>query len=108
EEIEKALEQQEQAGWEQLQELIKASIEVTKDYERFESPSGRFEILMEPGRDEVLLPYAFEALEKAYDILGKEIGHYPSEPVRVEVYPRATVLADVSTLTKEDIQTSGT
>lgn len=108
EEIDAALAYEEHNDWLVLRELIKASKEVTADYQSFKSPSGRFEILMEPGRDEVLLPYAFEALEKAYEVFGQEIGYYPADPIRVEIYPKALVLADVSTLTQDDIRTSGT
>jgi tetratricopeptide (TPR) repeat protein len=94
--------------WVQLREIVAATHEVTKSYERHVSPSGRFEIFIEPGQDRVLLPYAFEALEAAYEAFGEEIGYKPKTPIRVEVYPRTAVLAKVSTLTEEEIRTSGT
>ena len=106
--LDQALEGENRSDWRRLRDIVEATLEVTADYERHVSPSGRFEIFIEPGRDEVLLPYAFEALEKAYDELGDEIGHHPDQPVRVEVYPRETVLAQVSMLTEDNIRTSGT
>ena len=94
--------------WEQFRQMVAATVEVTEDYERHVSDSGNFEIYVAPGPDEVLVPFAIEALEEAYDLIGDELGHRPDEPVRVEVYPRETVLAQVSALTEENIRTSGT
>ena len=98
----------ENALWSQDREIIKATLEVTKSYEKHTSPDGKFIVYIEPGRDRVLLPYAFEALDAAYDELGKELGHYPETPIRVEVYPTTATLARVSSLTEEEIRTSGT
>ena len=94
--------------WEQLQTLVEQTRSVVDGYKRHESESGRFVMYVEPGPDEVLVPFAFEALELAYDAIGEELGHYPDEPVRVEVYPSESVLADVSLLTEENIRNSGT
>ncbi len=92
----------------QLREIIHNTLEVTKNYERHISPSKRFEIYIAPGRDRVLLPYAFEALDAAYDALAEELGYHPPTPIRVEIYPETAVLAKVSTLSDEEIRTSGT
>lgn len=106
--LDAALSEEDRSDWRRMRDLVEATLEVTADYERHVSPSGRFEIYVEPGRDEVLLPYAFDALEKAYEELGQEIDHRPDQPVRVEVYPRESVLAQVSMLTEDNIRTSGT
>ena len=98
----------ENAMWKADRDIIDATREVTKDYEKHTSPDGKFIVYIEPGRDRVLLPYAFEALDAAYDELGKELGHYPETPIRVEVYPTTATLARVSSLTEEEIRTSGT
>ncbi len=108
EHLDRALERSDNGQWRSLRELVASTLEVTEDYEKHVSPSGRFEIFISPGRDEVLLPYAFEALEAAYEAFGEELGYRPEPPVRVEIYPRATVLAQVSQLTEENIRTSGT
>jgi tetratricopeptide (TPR) repeat protein len=94
--------------WQSLRALIAATHDVTKDYERHVSPSGRFEIAIEPGADRVLLTYAFDALDRAYDVLAGTLGHRPLPPIRIEVYPRTSVLAQVSLLTEEEIRASGT
>ena len=107
--MERAVEGEAHPSWEQYRDIIEATIEVTADYERHVSPSGRFEVYVEAdSRDEILVPYALEALEKAYDRIGDELGYRPKETVRVEIYPRETVLAQVSLLSEENIRTSGT
>lgn len=94
--------------WSQTQTIIAETRDVVKDYESHLSPKGRFEVFIEPGRDRVLLPYALDALDIAYDELGKELGVYPPTPIRVEVYPATSTLARVSSLTDAEIRTSGT
>ncbi len=107
--MERAVERESHPSWQQYRDIIEATIEVTTDYERHVSPSGNFEIYVEANsRDEILVPYALEALEKAYDELGDELGYRPEETVRVEIYPRESVLAQVSLLTEDNIRTSGT
>jgi tetratricopeptide (TPR) repeat protein len=96
------------ADWAHMREITQATMEVTKGYERHLSPKGRFAIYIEPGKDRVLLPFAFEALDKAYDEIGKELGYFPPTPIRLEIYPQTAVLAKVSILTEEEIRTSGT
>lgn len=106
--IDQALAQSPLAELQHFRELVSATHNVTKNYKKVRSPKGYFEIAVEPGKDEVLLPFAFEALDKAYEELGRDLGHFPPVPVRVEVYPRTSTLAEVSTLTDAEIRTSGT
>jgi len=106
--LDQALTQVERADWQELRELIAATKEVTKDHEVHRSPRGYFEISIPPGKDRVLLGYAFEALDRAYEALADELGYRPATPVRVEVYDHTSVLAKVSILTEEEIRTSGT
>ena len=94
--------------WEQTRQVIENTRDVVNGYEAHLSPKKRFKVYIAPGRDRVLLPYALDALDTAYDELGKELGVYPPTPIRVEVYPSTATLAKVSTLTDEDIRTSGT
>jgi tetratricopeptide (TPR) repeat protein len=88
--------------------LVQKSHETTKNYRRHISPDGFFELRVEPGKDEVLVPYAFETLDRAYKAFRKEFGHAPPTPIVVEMYPSAATLADVTFLTEEQIKTSGT
>ncbi len=60
------------------------------------------------GPDQVLIPYAIEALEKSYEVLGKILGYFPKQKVRVEIYPDRIPFARISPLTLKDIMTSGT
>jgi tetratricopeptide (TPR) repeat protein len=98
----------EKPRWIHLRDLVKATHEVTKDYVKYTSSKGRFEIYVPKGKDQVLIPFAAEALEQAYEEVGDELGYKPATPIRVEVYPRTATLAKVSTLTEQEIRTSGT
>ncbi len=106
--VDQALTQSPRSDWKRLKELVDSTHKVTEKYEKHLSPSKKFEIWIPPGKDKVLLPYAFDALDKAYDTLGEELGYYPPTPIRLEVYPKTKTLAAVSPLTEKDIRTSGT
>lgn len=88
--------------------LITATAETTKGFVTRRDPSGRYEVAIGPGRDEVLVPLAFEALEKADRALLNYLGVRMPGPIRLEIYPSAAALAEVSSLTVEEIETSGT
>ncbi|MFP4599451.1 MAG: tetratricopeptide repeat protein [Persicimonas sp.] len=98
----------ENPAWVHLREVVEATGEVTKDYVKHTSPQGHFEIWVPEGKDEVLVPFAGEALDRAYEEIGDELGYKPATPIRVEVYPQTSVLAKVSSLTEDEIRTSGT
>lgn len=98
-----------------ISELAAASAEVTRGFAEQRSPGGHFVIRYRRGRDEILVPYAAEALEKAWAALGEDFAGIadaeaarPAGPVRVEIYEDITDLARVSTLTIKEIETSGT
>lgn len=73
-----------------------------------EAYSEHFIIRYIPGRDEILVPYAIETLEAAYKRIGKLLGWQPKGRIAVELYPSAKTLAQVSSLTSDDIKNSGT
>lgn len=85
---------------------VKAAYKVTKNYRKVQSP--HFTILYPPGMDKVLVPYAIQALEKAYRELGDLYGYRPPTRVRVEFLSTALNLADMSPLTEGDIVRTGT
>ncbi|MCB9727666.1 MAG: tetratricopeptide repeat protein [Deltaproteobacteria bacterium] len=91
-----------------LLELAKATEEETRDYEEHLTASGHFLIRHAPGIDAVMVPYAEQVLESAWTELTPIFGHQPAPPVRVEIYPRVEVLGAVSSLTVDEIKTSGT
>ena len=91
-----------------LRDLVAASITVVADYDTYLTPDGLFEIRYDASRDAVLIPWAAETLEAAYYEIGYDVGFWPEPPIRVEIYPRARTLAQVSSLTEEAIEGSGT
>lgn len=93
-----------------LAELVDSTREATRGFIEARSPEGHFIIRYQPGKDELLLPYAFATLEAARRTIGGDFDALPllAEPVRVEIYPEVDDLARVSTLTRKEIETSGT
>lgn len=98
-----------------LAELAASTADVTRGFAEQRSAGGHFLIRYRRGRDEVLVPYAAEALEKAWAALGEDFAEVadaslakPSGPVRVEIYEDIVDLSRVSTLTIKEIETSGT
>lgn len=59
-------------------------------------------------KDAILVDYALDALEKAYRAIGGDLQYFPKSPVLVEVFPDAESFCTISTLTREEIETSGT
>jgi tetratricopeptide (TPR) repeat protein len=88
--------------------LVEATLNEVADFAEHVTRGGHFVIRYDPDRDAVLVPYAEEALEGAYAEVGFDFGYWPQEPVRVEIYPRTASLANVSSLTEEQIHNSGT
>jgi tetratricopeptide (TPR) repeat protein len=70
--------------------------------------SEHFIIRVPPGKDELLVPIAAEALEQSYAALSSAFGFQLDHKVAVDVLHDAAGLASVSTLTKQEIETSGT
>lgn len=88
-------------------------IRLAKDTQRIVEKHGRVEsahfiFLFPPGKDEVLVPWALEALEAQRAALEKDLGYAPPEKIRVEIVNDASELSKVSTLSKEAIRTTGT
>ncbi|HSP81373.1 MAG TPA: tetratricopeptide repeat protein [Myxococcaceae bacterium] len=79
---------------------------IVKDHERVESE--HFILYYPKGKDEILAPYALETLESIHRALAEDLGHTPPGKVRVEVVSNARELSRVSTLTYDQIQTTGT
>ncbi len=89
-------------------QLARDTAEVTARYEVAESE--HFSFRYPKGKDEVLVPYALDALERAHQRIGDVVGYHlpPGEKIRVEVVDDAEELARVSTLSLEAIKTTGT
>lgn len=87
--------------------LAKDTRDITKDYVHAES--DHFIFYYPKGKDEVLVPYALETLEAILRAHSTDLGYQPPPgKIRVEVVANARELSKVSTLTYQQIQTTGT
>ena len=93
-------------GYKGLRDLVEATANLTRGFAR--SESAHFVISYPRGLEEILVPYAQQTLEKARAALEADFGWAPPEKVRVEIYGDVSDLAEVSTLTLKEIETSGT
>ncbi|HYV65675.1 MAG TPA: tetratricopeptide repeat protein [Myxococcales bacterium] len=93
-------------GFETYSRLAQAAADEVKGDEAHES--AHFVVYTRPGKDALLVPYALEALEKAWSALTQDLGYAPPGKVRVEVYETPQALARVSPLTVAEIKASGT
>jgi tetratricopeptide (TPR) repeat protein len=93
--------------WKEFRALAASTRDATKDLLEWKSPKGYFLFRYSP-KDEVLLPYAAMALDAAYENVGSDFDLYPKTVIPVEFYGSAEELAKVSTLTADEIKTSGT
>jgi tetratricopeptide (TPR) repeat protein len=79
---------------------------VTSNYGRAEGE--HFVVTFPKGKDEILVPYVLEALEGQRAALEKDLGYAPPGKVTIEFLNDTRALAKASTLTEEEIKTSGT
>jgi tetratricopeptide (TPR) repeat protein len=96
------------AEWRRLLSWASAARDITRDFAEARSSDGRYLIRYEKGLDQVLVPYALDALKSADLALQTQLGIHLPAPIRLEIYPSARSLADVSSLSIEHIQTTGT
>lgn len=108
----RALEQMGQSkapkAWQATRDLIASTLDATREHRRATSPDGRFQIAYPEGQSQVLLPYAFDVLQRMDRVLSSVLGVSVPGPIRLEIYASAAALAQVSTLTLDQIETSGT
>lgn len=87
--------------------LAKDTLALTKNHAKAESE--HFIFYYPKGKEEILVPYALETLESIYRAMQEDLGWTPpGGKVRVEVVNNARELSKVSTLTYEQISTTGT
>ncbi len=89
-----------------LYNLVKNTYEETASFKKVETE--HFVIYYRPGKDEILIPFAKETLEKAWKNVGTDLDYFPKGKIRVEIYPSYESFMRISTLTRKDIETSGT
>jgi len=91
-----------------LKDIASRTAEATKDYVQHKTADGAFILSFAPGVDQILVPYAEEALGRAWKELTRIFEFTPEMPIRIEFYPTVDVLGQVSPLTVAEIRTSGT
>ncbi|MCA9602755.1 MAG: hypothetical protein KC417_12050, partial [Myxococcales bacterium] len=91
-----------------LIQLFENTVLATERLVEFQSDDGRYRVKVSAGRDEVLVPYALEALARADEEVSAVLGYRHPGPIRLEVYDSPAVLAQVSTLSEEEIERTGT
>jgi len=91
-----------------LQRAMVASRDATRGALVQRSSDGRYEVRIVAAADHLIGPYALDALRRADEALGRALGVRLPGPIRLDVYPTASVLAEVSSLTVGDIERTGT
>lgn len=76
--------------------------------DRLEFKSEHFIVRVKPGKDQILVEPAEEALEKAWPVLTRELRVTPPGPVLVEFYPDFLAFSQATGLSEQDVKTSGT
>jgi tetratricopeptide (TPR) repeat protein len=89
-------------GWQAFAEQTAWAVQ---DFKAYSSP--HFTLRLHEARDGILAEYALEALEKAYEVLGRDLGYRPHAPVRIEIFPDAERFHAASSLSKRDIEVAG-
>jgi tetratricopeptide (TPR) repeat protein len=89
----------------ELRELTASTVEATRS---LEAHPGKHFIVYAEKADAILVPYALEALDRAWEALAADFGDKNAEPLRVEILPEVADLSRVSPLTRKEIETSGT
>lgn len=88
--------------------LMVATRDTVTRYVHANSPDGRYRVSHAPGPDAAIVPYAMRVLRGADEAISRALGRRVPGVIRLEIYPSAETLADVSSLTPADIARSGT
>jgi len=90
----------------EFRDLVAATVAAT---EGFQTRAGEwFQVSWGDPRDELLVDGALAGLEEARRAVEAALSFVPEHPVRVEVYPTVAAFTAVSTLTRQEVSTSGT
>ncbi len=92
----------------QTRSLAANTLAVTSGLIARDSPAGHFTLYYAPGPDELMVDLAGESLDRAWQVIGDDLGLHPTGKIRVEILGRPRDLARVSTLTEQEIETTGT
>jgi len=97
-----------QREWDYMRALVESTHEMTRGFIEVSSPDGRYIVWHKPGVDSVMASHALEVLMAADTALQEALGVRIPGPIRLEIFPSADALAAVSSLTVEQIETTGT
>ncbi len=86
--------------------VARAAREVTKGHARFDGE--RVVVSYPPGKDEVLVPYLVDTLDRQRAALERALGYAPTGKLAVELVNDVKELSKLTTLTEAEIRTSGT
>jgi tetratricopeptide (TPR) repeat protein len=93
----------------QTRKLATSTLSVTETFAETKSPKGHFVIRYASGSDDaVIADLAGEVLDKAWEVIGEDLGLKPADAIRVEILGAPSDLAKLSPLTERDIETTGT
>lgn len=92
----------------ELAAVARSTAELVRSFVSTRSAGGHFVIRTSRGRDQLLAPFAGEALEALRGRLARDLGFAPHEPIVVEFYGAPDDLARASPLTVDEIRRSGT
>jgi len=91
-----------------LREWAHAADEITHDFAEASADNGRYLVRYQKGPDAVLASYALDTMRGADRAIQSQLGIKLPSPIRLEIYPSARALAQVSSLTLQHIETTGT
>lgn len=89
-----------------FRELLEATAQAARGFTS--RSSEHFQVYWSNPKDEILVGPALEALEASRNALAAALGFAPEGRVRVEIYPSVSAFTSVSTLTRDEVETSGT
>lgn len=88
--------------------LAASTLAITKSFAETTSPEGHFAIRYAPGPDAAIAGLAGEILDRAWSVVGDDLGLSPSDVIRVEILAEPADLAKLSPLTEAEIENTGT
>ncbi len=89
---------------EKLFSFVLATKEITEEFTEYSSEHFTLRLA---GRDDPLVDYALQCLEKAYDQIGGDLNYFPEEKILVEIYPGTEAFTYASGLSQKQIEISG-
>ncbi|MDW8246103.1 MAG: hypothetical protein RMJ84_05965 [Sandaracinaceae bacterium] len=90
-----------------LTRIAAKSAAIFEHFEQQSSPDGRY-VVRYPKSEKAILPWLFEVLRRIDKGIGEIFGTVHSGPVQVVLVPSAEILAELSSLSLEEIETTGT